>query len=155
MTFLIKLMAENNPLVVAPVFTLQTFLVATLAGGFAGTSIDLVLFPVDTLKTRLQASSKQQNFKESAAQVSKFRGLASSMAASFPCAATFWLSYEFSKYQIRQRCPDGTNIHLQHILASSIAETCQAVVRCPFEVVKQNMQIGSYASTLAAVRDIH
>ena len=39
-------------------------------------------------------------------------------------------------------------------MASSMAETAQALVRCPFEVVKQNMQIGKYKSTLAAVQDI-
>ena len=39
-------------------------------------------------------------------------------------------------------------------MASSIAETAQALVRCPFEVVKQNMQIGKYENTYAAVVDI-
>ena len=35
-----------------------------------------------------------------------------------------------------------------------MAETCQALVRCPFEVVKQNMQLGKYKSTMDAVGDI-
>jgi len=35
---------------------------------------------------------------KSADNVSKFKGLASAMAGAFPCAATFWLSYEYSKY---------------------------------------------------------
>ena len=69
-----------------------------LAGGIAGTSIDLFLFPVDAIKTRIQASSKKADFVKDAETVSKFRGLAASMAASFPCAAAFWLSYEYSKY---------------------------------------------------------
>ena len=42
------------------------------------------------------------NFVQKASDVSKFKGLASAMAASFPCAATFWLSYEFSKYFLHQ-----------------------------------------------------
>ncbi len=82
-------------------FTTKTFIIATLAGGFAGTSIDLVLFPVDSLKTRLQASHTEKNFVKQAANISKFKGLASAMAGAFPCAATFWLSYEYSKYTIR------------------------------------------------------
>ncbi len=86
---------------VASVFTAKTFIVATLAGGLAGTSIDLALFPVDSIKTRLQASHQTKNFVESASNVSKFRGLASAMAGAFPCAATFWLSYEYSKYFFR------------------------------------------------------
>ena len=46
-------MAENNPQVVAQTFSAKTFLIATLAGGIAGTSIDFVLFPIDSIKTRL------------------------------------------------------------------------------------------------------
>jgi len=95
-------MVENNPQVVAQTFNLKTFLVATLAGGIAGTSIDFALFPIDSIKTRLQASSNSTNFVQKASDVSKFKGLASAMAASFPCAATFWLSYEFSKYFLHQ-----------------------------------------------------
>ena len=94
-------MAESNPHVVAPVFTVKTFVTAVMAGGIAGTSIDFVLFPIDSIKTRLQATSHKVDYVQQAQTVSKFRGLASAMAASFPCAATFWLSYEFSKYVLR------------------------------------------------------
>ena len=147
-------MAENNPTICAQTFTLKTFITASLSGGIAGTSIDLVLFPIDSIKTRLQASSTQKNFIQSAADISKYKGLASAMAASFPCAATFWLSYEYSKYAIRQLLPTQ-NIHVQHLIASSIAEVCQAIVRCPFEVVKQNMQIGAFSTTSQAVKHIY
>ena len=44
---------ENNPHVVSSEFTMSTFLTAMLAGGIAGTSIDFVLFPIDSIKTRL------------------------------------------------------------------------------------------------------
>ena len=50
-------MAEENPSVVASDFTLQTFAISVAAGGIAGLSIDLALFPIDSIKTRLQASS--------------------------------------------------------------------------------------------------
>ena len=46
-------MAEDNPDVVASKFTFNTFVTAVIAGGIAGTSIDFVLFPVDSIKTRL------------------------------------------------------------------------------------------------------
>jgi solute carrier family 25 S-adenosylmethionine transporter 26 len=87
---------------VASEFTFLTFVVSAVAGGIAGTSIDLALFPVDSIKTRLQASTAKVNFVKDAEQVSKFRGLAASMAAAFPCAAAFWLFYEFGKYQLRR-----------------------------------------------------
>ena len=134
-------MAEDNPSVVAAAFTFQTFAVAVAAGGIAGQSIDLALFPIDSIKTRLQASSSKKDFVKQAESVSMFKGLASAMAASFPCAAMFWLAYEYSKYFIHSNATLNTylNVHVQHILASAVAECCQALVRCPFEVVKQNM----------------
>ena len=134
-------MADTNPAVVASQFTFQTFAVSMFAGGIAGLSIDLALFPIDSIKTRLQASSSKVNYAKKADSVSKYRGLASAMAASFPCAAMFWLAYEFSKYYIHNNIYLNTwlNVHVQHILASACAEVCQALVRCPFEVVKQNM----------------
>jgi hypothetical protein len=46
-------MAEDNPDVVAPKFTFNTFTTVVVAGGIAGTSIDFVLFPIDSIKTRL------------------------------------------------------------------------------------------------------
>ena len=44
---------EDNPQVVSSEFTIATFLTSVLAGGIAGTSIDLFLFPVDAIKTRI------------------------------------------------------------------------------------------------------
>ena len=107
---------------------------SVLAGGVAGTSIDFVLYPVDSIKTRLQASSTKKDFVKSAESVSKFKGLASAMAASFPCAATFWATYELSKYVLRG-C-GVFNLTFEHMLAGSIAELTQAFIRSPFEVVK-------------------
>ena len=60
-------MAEENPIVTAPEFKLKhaisnkyqnivlgnAYIVSALAGGAAGMSIDLALFPVDSIKTRL------------------------------------------------------------------------------------------------------
>lgn len=104
-------MVEHNPHVVAPKFTFSTVLTAMAAGGIAGTSIDFALFPIDSIKTRLQATNNKIDYVKQAETVSKFRGLASAMAASFPCAATFWLSYEFSKYFLHSHA-SGLNVHV-------------------------------------------
>ena len=105
-------MAEDNPQVVTKEFTFKTFLVSVAAGGIAGTSIDLALFPVDSIKTRLQASSKTVDFMKESSGVSKFRGLASAMAAAFPCAAMFWLSYEYGKFFLRNKTDGIMNVHM-------------------------------------------
>jgi hypothetical protein len=49
----IKLMADNNPSVVLKELNFNTALSSIMAGGLAGISIDFVLFPIDSLKTRL------------------------------------------------------------------------------------------------------
>ena len=107
-------MAGNNPQTVASSFALGAVLTSVLAGGIAGTSVDIMLFPIDAIKTRLQATSDKVDFVKKTETVSKFRGLASSMSASFPCAATFWLSYEYSKYLLHSTAfiNDSININV-------------------------------------------
>ena len=46
-------MAENNPQTVASSFAIGAVLTSVLAGGIAGTSVDIMLFPIDAIKTRL------------------------------------------------------------------------------------------------------
>lgn len=116
-------MAENNPQIVVSNFTFKEFVISASAGGIAGASIDFALFPIDSIKTRLQASSNKTDFVKQAADISKFKGLASAMAASFPCAAVFWLSYEYSKFFLHNSLFNSfLNIHMQHLVASSLAE---------------------------------
>jgi solute carrier family 25 (mitochondrial S-adenosylmethionine transporter), member 26 len=91
---------------------MKTAAVSVAAGGIAGMSIDFALFPVDSIKTRLQASSNKVDFTKTASDVSKFRGLASAMAAAFPCAAMFWLSYEYGKFYMRTATDGKVNVHV-------------------------------------------
>ncbi|CAI2377596.1 unnamed protein product [Moneuplotes crassus] len=136
--------------------SLKKFLCSSLAGGCAGISVDFVLFPIDSIKTRLQASTKAKNYAKEANKVNKFRGFVSSMLASFPCAAIFWASYEFSKLFIsKSEFGQSMSLPLQHFCAASIAESTQALVRNPFEVIKQNQQIGKYETIIQAGKDIY
>jgi hypothetical protein len=43
-----------------------SFFTALLAGGCAGTSVDVALFPLDTIKTRLQVCRERKRERESA-----------------------------------------------------------------------------------------
>jgi solute carrier family 25 S-adenosylmethionine transporter 26 len=85
------------------------------------------------------------------------------MLAAFPCAAVFWCTYEYSKYAIRKNgkrnhmsfIVGGTlNVSVQHMIAASLAEMTQALVRNPFEVVKQNLQVGHYSGMVECALDI-
>ena len=53
---------NNNPLLTNQTFDYKSTLVSIGAGGLAGMSIDFALFPVDTIKTRIQASSNKIDY---------------------------------------------------------------------------------------------
>lgn len=126
-----------------------------LAGGLAGISVDCALFPIDSIKTRLQASTKQVDYSKQAADVSKYKGFASAMLASFPCAGVFWCTYEFTKFQLRHN-QSGLSFSQQNMLAAAVAECSQALIRNPSEVIKQNLQIGKHNGSMRqAIREIY
>ena len=82
-----------------------------------------------------------------AKNVSKYQGFLSSMAASFPCAAMFWFSYELCKYQLRSE-NSYLSFSQQNVLAAAIGECSQALIRNPSEVIKQNLQIGKHNGSI-------
>ena len=124
-----------------PQFTTEAFIVSVLAGGIGGMACEVAIFPIDSIKTRIQASDKGKDFVKQAEEVSKFTGLFSAMAASFPCTAMFWLAYEYCKYIIHTTEFLQSNLHVvvQLVIIASVASFCESLVRNPFEVVKQNM----------------
>lgn len=70
-----------------------SFATALVAGGFAGTSVDVALFPIDTLKTRMQSP---QGFVKAGGFRGIYNGLGAAAAGSAPGAALFFSSYEVS-----------------------------------------------------------
>ena len=92
---------HSNPLLTDQTFSSKNVIVSMLAGGMAGISVDFALFPIDSIKTRLQASTNKIDYTKEAKSVSKYKGFMSAMVASFPCAGMFWMTYEFSKYTLR------------------------------------------------------
>ncbi|KAG9096659.1 S-adenosylmethionine transporter [Ceratobasidium sp. 370] len=58
-----------------------SFTQALLAGGLAGTSVDLLFFPIDTIKTRLQSS---QGFLKAGGFNGIYRGVGSVVVGSAP-----------------------------------------------------------------------
>lgn len=130
--------------------TLTTvFLRSLLAGGLAGCMVDFVLFPLDSLKTRIQAFKSGKKLSIS----NPYAGLLSAMIASFPCAATFWATYCTMKWVLKLSGIDlpPTMVHLLSAMTGSITTS---FIRGPFEVIKQKMQLGQHTATSDAVADI-
>ncbi|KAM3082336.1 S-adenosylmethionine transporter [Clarireedia jacksonii] len=138
--------------------TQSSFTPALLAGALAGTTVDLTLFPLDTLKTRLQSSA---GFLASGGFSGVYRGVGSAIIGSAPGAALFFCTYEYTKTALarRQELLSGGGVHagnkaLEHMLAASLGEVAACAVRVPTEVVKQRAQAGQHASSLLTLKAI-
>jgi len=130
-------------------------MVSVIAGGLAGTSVDVALFPIDTVKTRLQSPS---GFMNSGGFRRVYNGLGAAAAGSAPGAAFFFCVYDCLKPKLveRQRrfnmMPE--NPTLSHMIAASFGEASACLVRVPTEVIKQTMQTNSSLSLSSSFGDI-
>ncbi|KAK4054617.1 S-adenosylmethionine transporter [Microbotryomycetes sp. JL221] len=116
---------------------------ALLAGGMAGTAVDTLFFPIDTLKTRMQAS---QGFWQAGGFTGVYRGLGSAVVGSAPGAAAFFTTYETLKQALPTLVPAlGTEEFAPalHMMSASGGEVAACLVRVPTEIVKQRSQTAS------------
>ncbi|KAJ1958143.1 S-adenosylmethionine transporter [Dipsacomyces acuminosporus] len=119
-----------------------------VAGGLAGIAVDTVLFPLDTIKTRLQAKA---GFMASGGFRGIYSGLSSAVIGSSPGAAMFFLTYEQVKAASEHRVSKKYQPFV-HMLAASAGEVAACLVRVPTEVIKQRLQAKHHSSLVAAIR---
>lgn len=67
------------------------------SGAMAGLAVDLSLYPLDTIKTRIQS---QQGFKNAGGFKTIYRGMSSVAVGSAPSSALFFSTYLSSKQMI-------------------------------------------------------
>ncbi|GAA6002881.1 uncharacterized protein JCM10292_001353 [Rhodotorula paludigena] len=118
------------------------FTTALLSGALAGTAVDTLFFPIDTLKTRAQSA---QGFFAAGGFRGVYRGLGSAVVGSAPGASLFFTSYELAKEWLPRVAPSlGTQewAPVLHMLSASSGEVAACLVRVPTEVVKQRTQTG-------------
>ncbi|BGP32994.1 S-adenosylmethionine transporter [Rhodotorula toruloides] len=119
------------------------FSTALVSGGLAGTAVDTLFFPIDTLKTRAQS---EQGFFRAGGFSGVYRGLGSAVVGSAPGASLFFTSYELSKDALPKFFPRLRTTELApvlHMISASLGEVAACMVRVPTEVVKQRSQTGS------------
>lgn len=120
--------------------------VPLLSGAFAGLAVDMSLFPLDTLKTRLQAKG---GFFMNGGYRGLYKGMGSIAAGSAPGAALFFLSYETCMANL----PITDKVGLA-IASGSLAESLACLIRTPTEVVKQRTQTSATNSSLQTLRHV-
>ncbi|KAI1851483.1 hypothetical protein JX265_013230 [Neoarthrinium moseri] len=122
-----------------------------LAGAAAAFTVDLLIYPLDTLKTRKQSQDFLRTFADPAAKTKVpstqlFRGLYQGIGivivATLPAAGTFFSVYESAKsFFGRHGAGIGLPQPVVHSAASAVAEMASCVVLTPAEVIKQNAQM--------------
>ncbi|XP_074473823.1 mitochondrial S-adenosylmethionine carrier protein isoform X2 [Sebastes fasciatus] len=124
----------------------QEFVASLVAGGCAGMCVDLTLFPLDTIKTRLQS---QQGFYKAGGFRGIYAGVPSAAVGSFPNAAAFFVTYECTKSLLGAggalAAPHVAPV--THMLAASLGEIVACLIRVPTEVVKQRTQASPSSTT--------
>ncbi|KAJ9146081.1 hypothetical protein P3X46_028392 [Hevea brasiliensis] len=120
-----------------------------VAGSTAGVVAEAALYPLDTIKTRLQAAHDGGKimFK------GLYSGLAGNLAGAFPASAVFFGVYEPVKQKLLKTLPENLSA-FAHLSAGAIGGAISSLVRVPTEVVKQRMQTGQFTSAPNAVHVI-
>ncbi|XP_012217180.1 S-adenosylmethionine mitochondrial carrier protein homolog isoform X2 [Linepithema humile] len=114
----------------------NVFVTSLIAGGAAGTFVDVALFPLDTLKTRLQSS---YGFSRAGGFMGLYKGICPVIIGSAPTAALFFLTYEEIKI-IMQPKISVKYCTVLHMGAATFAEMVACLIRVPVEVTKQRKQ---------------
>ncbi|EFZ00784.2 mitochondrial carrier protein [Metarhizium robertsii] len=112
------------------------------AGAVAAFTVDVLVYPLDTLKTRYQSqdylSAYGTSSRKALAPRGLYQGIGSVVLATLPAAGLFFSTYEKAKAVI-----GNLPLHqsLVHASASATAELASCLVLAPAEVIKQNAQI--------------
>ena len=126
------------------------FTLALIAGGCAGTTVDVALYPLDALKTRMQSPV---GFWKAGGFSGIYRGVLATALGASPGSAMFFSAYEGMKPVLKKL--NGDSEHwLQESFAASCGEVAACTVRVPTAVVTQRMQVGQYATFTEAVTKI-
>ncbi|KAL5560259.1 hypothetical protein UlMin_036470 [Ulmus minor] len=130
-----------------PFHSLHALCDGGIAGGLAGVIAEAALYPIDTIKTRLQAAhgGGKVVLKD------LYSGLAGNLVGSLPASAICVGVYEPTKQKLLMSFPEKLSA-FAHLIAGFIGGAASSLIRVPTEVVKQRMQTGQFASAPGAVR---
>ncbi|MES1910447.1 MAG: hypothetical protein MHM6MM_003039 [Cercozoa sp. M6MM] len=129
----------------------QPLIMAMTAGAAAGMTEHAVMFPVDTIKTRLQAVGVAdvrrptsvvqalQQVRENGGPRLLYRGLSAVLCAAIPSHAAHFGMYEFAKRQIGEDSLEHQPVATA--LSGMLATMAHDAVATPLDVVKQRMQL--------------
>ncbi|KAF9696029.1 hypothetical protein EKO04_006251 [Ascochyta lentis] len=140
-----------------------------IAGAIAAFTVDLLVYPLDTLKTRFQSPDYARLYTNSATGKPNpalfrgmYQGIGSVIIATLPSSGAFFTTYErtkslFTDLNSTSSHPNGfLPTPVIHAAASSLAELVSCAILTPAEVIKQNAQMVSsdHSSSNATVQTL-
>lgn len=104
------------------------------------------MYPVDTIKTRMQMGMPFEF-------AGLYKGVAGSLVGQVPYGVLTFGSYEIYKRNLLERFPDVKPAFV-YALAAIMGDVTGSGWLCPSEVVKQQLQAGMYKNTMEAISGI-
>ncbi|KAI2636177.1 mitochondrial carrier domain-containing protein [Xylaria nigripes] len=126
------------------------YLYTMFAGGLGGTTGDMLMHSLDTVKTRQQGdphippkytalrSSYYTIWRQEGIRRGLYGGWLPAMLGSFPATMFFFGSYEWSK---RYMLDAGIQAHVSYLIAGFIGDLAASTVYVPSEVLKTRLQL--------------
>ncbi|XP_021289015.1 mitoferrin-like isoform X4 [Herrania umbratica] len=123
-----------------------------IAGSIAGSVEHMAMFPVDTLKTRMQAigascSVQPIGVRQALGSILKlegpsglYRGIAAMGLGAGPAHAVYFSVYELSKQALSRGDPNNS---MAHAASGVVATVTSDAVFTPMDMVKQRLQLKS------------
>ncbi|KAL4952369.1 mitochondrial carrier domain-containing protein [Aspergillus filifer] len=127
-----------------------------ISGAIAVVTVDFLVYPFDTLKTRIQSPSYNTIYKDAATnKVRKnvlfrglYQGVVSVVLSTIPASGAFFTTYETVKSTLNNTTSSSSSPWLRSIPApvingfsSSAGEMVSCLLLTPAEVLKQNAQM--------------
>ncbi|KAJ4380852.1 hypothetical protein N0V86_004214 [Didymella sp. IMI 355093] len=142
-----------------------------IAGAIAAFTVDLLVYPLDTLKTRFQSPDYARLYTNQATGKPNpalfrgmYQGIGSVIIATLPSLLSRSVLHNLRAHKIRLHVPQHhifppqwpTPHPLIHAAASSLAELVSCAILTPAEVIKQNAQMvsSSDSSTNATMQTL-
>lgn len=124
---------------------------AMIAGAVAGVSEHLFMYPVDTIKTRMQAAvvpgaPAYSNVFQAMSHITRtegmfrlYRGVGAILAGAIPSHAIYFATYETCKEKLGANTPGYHPV--QNAIAGGMATMAHDAVVTPMDVIKQRLQV--------------
>ena len=126
------------------------------AGATAGCAVEAALYPIDTIKTRLQAMVSGGGIGaliKAGGGRALYSGVWGNLVGVAPASAVFMAVYEPVKQAVIKSQPSD-RAFLGPLTAGVAAGLASSVIRVPTEVVKTRMQTGEFKHAFTALKTI-